>query len=166
MKYERIIWVLAVLIVGGASFYTGRQQGVTAGQATAQQTANDFFAQRVGVPPGQGLPGATPGAGGGFQRGAGQGANGEVVSIEGNTIMVKSQRDGTTLTVQVGAQTQIRKQADGQLGDIKVGDTIVAIGPRSGDIITADTVQLGGFGGFGGFGPRGAAPNAPASSTP
>jgi hypothetical protein len=61
----------------------------------------------------------------------------------------------------------VRKQVDGQLTDVKVGDQVVAIGAKSGDIFQATTIQMGGFGGFGGGqGGPGSGQGAPGNAPP
>src|SRR6185369_6859428 len=158
MKLERLGWIVAILIVGGLTFYFARDNGYTAGLAAAQQNSSSFFQGRGGGNGGNGTPGTGNGGGnrgGGFQ--GGQGVAGQVTAINGNTITL-TMRDGTTATVQVTDQTHIRKQDDGTISDIHVKDQLVATGPRNGDSIQADMIQLGGFGNFGRGGNGGGTP--------
>lgn len=146
---ERIVWVVAVALVGGAAFFGGRQVGFDAGQQSRAQAAQRFFNERGGqggggVPgqPGQGAPGL-PG---------GQGVTGLVERVEGDRIVIATP-NGTSVTVHLAANVQVRKQVDGQLSDVTVGERIVAIGTRNGDTVEATAVQIGGAFGGGRGGP-------------
>jgi hypothetical protein len=139
---ERIAWIIAVLLVGGAAFFGGRQLGVQAGQEARQQSAQQFFAQRGGNGPGG--PGGRGGA-----------VTGTVESVSGNSVVIATQ-DGTKVTVTLAQGGQVRKQVDGTLADVKQGDRVVAFGARSGDTLEAQAIQLGGLpGGFGRQGGQG-----------
>ncbi|HEU5086912.1 MAG TPA: hypothetical protein VFT99_05685 [Roseiflexaceae bacterium] len=133
MGKERIVWIVALLVVAGAAFYGGQQFGVMRGRQERAQAASTFFGGRGGQ--------ATAG---GF---AGRGVNGTVSAISGNSITITA-RDGSTVTVQLAQGGVVRKQTEGQLSDIKTGDVVTAIGTRNGDTITASAIQIGG--GFGG----------------
>jgi hypothetical protein len=146
MLRERIIWIIALLVVAGAGFYSGQTIGVQAGERNRAQAAQQFFGQRGGQGNGQG-GGQTGGQGGGFGRGNGGGVAGMVSDISGNTITVTT-RNGQTMKVQLAPNGAVRKQVDGQLSDIKQGDQIVALGAQSGDTFQATSIQIGGqFGG-------------------
>ena len=132
MGKERIVWIVALLVVAGAAFYGGQQFGVMRGRQERAEAASTFFGGRGGQGPG------------GF---AGRGVNGTVSAISGNTITLTA-RDGSTVQVQLAQGGVVRKQTEGQLSDIKAGDQITAIGTRDGDTVTASAIQLGG--GFGG----------------
>jgi len=156
MRLERIIWIVALLVVGGAGFYSGQ---IIGGRQAAQNralAAQQFFNQRGGT--GQGGQGGQNGQGGAF-RGNGGGAAGTVSDISGNTITIMS-RNGQTVKVQLAANGSVRKQVDGQLSDIKQGDQIVAIGAQNGDTFEANSIQIGGFGGGFGAGRQQQSPTA------
>ena len=139
MSQERIMWVVAVLLVGAATFFGGRQMGVVAGQESRSAAAAGFLAQRGG------------GQGGG--QGGGRGMSGTVDSIDGTTVNLKL-NDGSTLKVSLAADGLVRHQVNGTLADVKVGDRVVAMGTQNGDTFAATALQVGGgFGGPGG-GPR------------
>ncbi|MBX0328008.1 hypothetical protein K2Z83_10005 [Oscillochloris sp. ZM17-4] len=151
MSQERILWVVAVLLVGAAAFFGGRQMGVVAGQDSRSSAQQEFFAQRGG---GQGGAGAqTPG-------GRGQGVSGTVESIDGGTVSLKLS-DGSTVKVSLAADGVVRHQVDGTLADLTVGERVVAIGQRSGDTVTASAIQAGGA-----FGGAPGAPGAPGANRP
>ncbi|NNJ10909.1 hypothetical protein EKD04_011255 [Chloroflexales bacterium ZM16-3] len=138
MNQERILWVVAVLLVGGAAFFGGRQMGVVAGQDSRTAAQQQFFAQRGGGQAGAGAQ--TPG-------GRGQGVSGTVETIDGSTVSLKL-NDGSTVKVSLAADGVVRHQVDGTIADIKVGERVVAIGTQSGDTLTASSIQVGAaFGG-------------------
>jgi len=150
MRTERIIWIVALLVVAGVGFYSGQ---IIGGRLAAQNralAAQQFFSQRGGNGQGgQSGQGGQAGQGGAF-RGNGGGAAGTVSAVSGNTITITT-RNGQTTKVQLAADGTVRKQVDGQLSDIKQGDQIVAIGTQNGDTFDASSIQIGGFGGgFGG----------------
>lgn len=140
---ERLLWLVAILLIAGAGFYVGRQNGIGAGLAQRQRATDQFLAERGGN-----HAGGQQGQGGGQDRFGGQGQAGTVQSVNGNTITIQTS-NGATATIQVGDTTAIRKQVAGQVSDIRAGDRIVAFGDRSGDVLQATAVQLGGFGGPG-----------------
>lgn len=152
MLRERIVWIVALLLVGGVAFFSGQTIGVRAGEQNRALAGQQFLSQRGG--PAGGQAGGQAGGAGGFARGGnGGGTAGMVSDVSGNTITITT-RANQTLKIQLAANGTVRKQVDGQLSDIKAGDQIVAIGAQSGDIFQATSIQLGGaFGGaFGGQG--------------
>jgi hypothetical protein len=138
MVQERIVWVVAILLVGVAAFFGGRQAGFVAGQESRAAAAQQFFAQRGG----QG------GQGGQGLGGRGQGVSGTVASIEGNTVTL-TLNDGSTAKVSLAADGVVRHQVEGTLADVKVGERVVAVGSQSDDTFIATALQVG-AGGFGG----------------
>jgi hypothetical protein len=157
MLRERIIWVVALLLVAGAGFYSGQTIGVQAGERNRAQAAQQFFGQRGG---GQaGGQGGQGGQGGGFGRGNGGGVAGTVSAVSGNTITITT-RNGQTTKIQLAADGTVRKQVDGQLSDIASGEQIVAFGAMNGDTFQASSIQIGGQGGGQFGGGRNAAPTA------
>src|SRR4051812_18188410 len=103
MLRERIVWIVALLIVAGLGFYSGQTIGVRAGEQNRAQAAQGFFSQRGGGGQGGGQ------AGGGFRGG---GAAGMVSAVDGNTITLTT-RNGQTMKVQLAADGTVRKQVDG-----------------------------------------------------
>ncbi|MDQ6693440.1 MAG: hypothetical protein M3014_03330 [Chloroflexota bacterium] len=155
-----VIGVVAILAgCGGSSSDTG----------TTTDAQKQFLADRgSGTPGAAGTPGVATGsgsqAGQNGQGGAGfAGVFGTVDRVEGDKVYIKDQ-SGQSTTVQMASAGKIFKQATAQISDIKVGDAIVATGPKNGTSIDATNVQVadasmladlsaGGFGrGFGGGG--------------
>ena len=149
MRLERIIWIVALVLVAGAGFYSGQIVGTRAGEQNRATAAQQFFSQRGG----QAGQGAGQAGQGGFNRGGG--VAGTVSSVSGNTITITT-RGGQTQKIELAADAKVRKQVDGQLSDITAGEQIVATGAQSGDTFQATSIQVGAFGGgFGGGGRNG-----------
>jgi len=132
MLRERIVWIVALVLVAGAGFFSGQAIGVRADEQNRAQAAQQFFGQRGGQ-----------GGQGGFRGG---GTAGTVSDVSGNTITITT-RNGQTVKVQLAADGTVRKQVDGQLSDIKTGEQIVAFGTQNGDTFQATAIQIGGQGG-------------------
>ena len=147
MLRERIIWIVVLLVVAGAGFYSGRIVGVQAGESNRAQAAQQFFGQRGGGQGGGQFGGGGGQGGGGFGRGGGGGVAGMVSAVSGDTITITT-RNGDTTKIQLAANGTVRKQVDGQLSDVTPGEQIVAFGAQSGDTFQATSIQVGGqFGG-------------------
>ena len=152
MSRERIIWVVALLVVAGIGFYSGQTIGVRTGEQNRAQAAQQFFGQRGGVQAGaQSGAGGAGQAGGQGTGGAGRGGMfGTVSDVSGNTITITT-RNGQTSKIELAANATVRKQVDGQISDIKTGEQIIATGAPNGDTFQATSVQVGAqLGGFGG----------------
>jgi hypothetical protein len=135
MLRERIIWLVALLAVGGIAFYGGQTLGVRAGEQNRAQAAQQFFSERGG-----------PGAGaGGFAGRGGQGGGvfGTVSAVSGNTVTVTT-RNGQTTKIELAANGTVRKQVDGRISDIVAGEQITAFGTQSGDTFEANSILIGG----------------------
>ena len=128
-----VIVVVLLAVVGVGAFFAGSNYG----QAQAQNVRAEFFQTRQA---GQGANTQQGPAGvqGQFGRGA---ATGTVKSVQGNTFQV-TQRDGTTVTVTMDAQTQIQKTVAGTAADIKPGENITVLSDQTGTNITARTIQI------------------------
>jgi hypothetical protein len=147
MLRERIVWVVALLLVGGVGFYSGQMIGARSSAQNRAQAAQQFFSQRGGQGNAQAAGQGNGQGNGGFRGGNGGGLAGTVSNVSGNTITITT-RDGQTSTVQLAADGAVRKQVDGQVGDIKPGEQIVAIGTQNGSTFEATSIQIGGqFGG-------------------
>ncbi len=137
------MWVVAVLLVGAAAFFGGRQMGVTAGQESRSAAAAGFFAQR----------GGGGGQGGQGGQGGGRGLSGTIASVDGSSVSL-TLNDGSTAKVSLAADGVVRHQVNGTLADLKVGDRVVAIGTQNGDTFAATALQIGGGPGGPGGSPR------------
>lgn len=167
MMRERMIWVVALLLVAGAGFYSGYMLGERNGEQNRQAAAAAFFAQRGGGQGGfaggqgnsqrNGQGGQNGGQNGG--RGFGGGAlAGTVSAVNGNTLTLQT-RNGQSMTVELASDGKVRKQVDGQLSDITTGEQIVAFGAPDGSTFKATNIQIGALQGApGGQGTRPAQP--------
>lgn len=140
MSRERMIWAAALVLVGVAAFLGGQQLGIDQGIQRRAQATQEFFAQRGGG------PGGAPGQGGNRNLAR---VSGVVEQNDGKSLII-SLTDGTKVTVALAADGVVRRQVDGQLSDLKVGETVLALGARTGDTLQATMVQIGGQ-----FGPPG-----------
>lgn len=139
-----VVGILVALLVGGVGgFVWGRNVGLS----EQINIRTEFFQQRAaamsGAPnvPGDNSQGAGPR--GVFAQGR-QLVNGVVKSVEGNTVTVTQQRDGSTATLTVDDKTIIEKTTSGTLADIKPGWRITAFEQTAGGTTTRRIVLLPG----------------------
>ena len=146
------IWIVGsiilALILMGASFYGG-----TLYQKNQQTSAQARFLASRGITGGFGGgngnftgPEGTPGAGGAGRGGFGGGAQGQVKSIDGNTLTISTAQNVTTVTL--SGTTTIMKSDPGTIADLKVGDRVLVTGQRdsSGNITASEVMVLAGAG--------------------
>lgn len=123
-----VVGILVALLVGGVGgFVWGRNVGLS----EQINIRTEFFQQRAaamsGAPSAVGdNPQGAGARGGAFAQGR-QLVNGVVKSVEGNTVTVTQQRDGSTTTLTVDDKTIIEKTTSGTLADIKPGWRITAV---------------------------------------
>jgi hypothetical protein len=144
-------WLVPTLALV-AAVVVGLFGGILIGQNTA--SANQAGLGRNGFPTGLS---ATGRPGGGFGAGGNGGATaGTIVSVSGDTIVIKT-RQGSQITVTATDQTTVTESKAGTLSDLKAGDTVTAIGQNDGSgNIKATTIAEGSLGfGFGGQRPGG-----------
>jgi hypothetical protein len=69
---------------------------------------------------------------------------GQVVSIDGTTMVVKGQGgQGADITVTLNDSTKITKQATVDIASVPTGETVTAMGVQEGDVFTATQVRVG-----------------------
>jgi hypothetical protein len=132
----------------------GCGEQAAAGSTSGQDAAKSAFLADRG---GNGTPGTDTGTNGtaagtavpGNQTFRAPGLFGTVAKVDGNKITIKNQSDGKETVVQLADGAAIRKQSEAQAADIKEGETVTALGTKNGDVIEAETVEIGN-GGFGG----------------
>ncbi|WP_394771723.1 hypothetical protein [Lacisediminihabitans sp.] len=144
-----------------ATLAVGLAGGVLIGHATAasaQASGPAGFTRGLGGT-GEGAAGGGAGgfAGGGFTAGT-------IVSVSGNTIVVKSQ-DGTEKTVTTTGSTRVTKTTKSTVADLKAGETVTVIGQTgsNGDV-TATSVAEGTLRQFGARPGGAGAPTAPGTN--
>jgi hypothetical protein len=162
------IWIggsiVVALILMGASFYGG-----TLYQKNQQARAQASFLASRGITSNFGGTNGgnffraqgTPGANYITRGGLGGGAQGQVKSINGNTLSLSTAQNVTNVTL--SDSTVILKSDPGTVADLKVGDRVLVTGERdSSGNITASQIEVlpAGVGGPGesGNGGRGGAP--------
>lgn len=118
MSRERIMWIVALLLVAGIGFYSGQTLG----------GRGRLFGGAAG------------------RNGGGSATVGTVSAVAGNIVTITT-RAGQTMQVQLDANSALRKQADAQISDITTGEQIIVTGTTSGTTIQATNVQIGGAGG-------------------
>jgi hypothetical protein len=143
-----IITVVIALIVGVAAFYGGMHY------QEKQNSNSDTRQIMMGGQNGQV----------GQRRGNFQGTrpvNGEIVSLDANSITVKM-RDGSSRIVILSGQTTINKASEGTKADLKTGERVTAFGTANSDgSITAQNVSIGGSMMFRGGASGSSSPTAP-----
>jgi len=76
--------------------------------------------------------------------GSGKGVMGQVVSIEGTTMVLKGQGDqGTEINVTLNDSTKYTKQATMDIASVPAGETVTAMGIQEGTVFTATQVRVG-----------------------
>ena len=132
---NQVLIALVVLVlltaVGVGAYTTGRNTGLTE-QVTIR---NEFFQQRAGTQGGTPSGPGTTGSDAAQAARSAQGralANGTVKSVQGNTVTVTQQRDGSTATLTVDDKTIIEKMLPGTLADIQPGWRIAATEQQTG----------------------------------
>lgn len=140
--------ILVALIVGGVGgFVWGRNVGLS----EQINIRTEFFQQRAAgmgsrAMAASGDPAVAPGSGESAQGARGaflagrQLVNGVVKSVEGYTVTVTQQRDGSTATLTVDDKTIIEKMTSGTLADIKPGWRITVVEQTTGGTTTRRVV--------------------------
>lgn len=149
-KQAPLVVIIALLAVGGGSFYGGMLYGKSSVKSASQfNMPGGGAAARMGGTLGGGAARVRVGGGGGF-------TTGDVVSKTANGFTVKT-RDGSSKIVIVASSTTVGKMTEGSMNDVTEGSGVVVAGTSNSDgSITASTVQIRPAGeampGFGGPG--------------
>lgn len=132
MKKYILVSAIVAVVVGAGSFYGGMLYGTSASPKSAQaRTFGNMQGQR-----GQGMQGA-PG-----ERNMGGITNGQVLSKDANSLIVKL-RDGGSKIVFYSASTTVSTMATGTMDDVSQGTDVMIMGaPNADGSLTAQTVQL------------------------
>lgn len=146
IQYVIIGAVLLAVIVGACGFFGG----MTYAQAQARQQLTNFQQQRAAQGAG-GAPGALPQGGqfGGGFRGQGNAqlgapvANGQIKSINGNTVEISTA--DSVVTVTVNDETMITKTERGTVSDLQTGDRVTVFSKETGDSPLASGIQVQGI---------------------
>lgn len=134
-KHFLIILIAVFFVGGGIGFFAGK--GMTNRNSQNPQSG---FANR-GNQGGMTNGSNRGGQGGSMMRGGGF-ANGEVSSVDANSIVVKM-RDGSSKIVLYAPSTEIGKFTTGVLSDVVVGKQIMINGTANSDgSVTATNIQI------------------------
>lgn len=137
MKKNLIVTIVLVLVMGVGCFYGGMYY---------QKSKTPSFG-RMGNAMGrtgqnQQMPGGRMQTG---ERRQFLPVNGEISSMDGNTITVKGQ-DGSSKIVVYSTSTNINKAVKIEASDLKVGDEVMVMGTADASgTITAQTISVGGL---------------------
>jgi hypothetical protein len=132
-----VVAVVVIAAVAGGAFYAGTKVG----ENRALQDSTRFFQQRARGEGGQlQFPSGTPPA---EARGAltfGGGTVGTIEEIEGDTLLLST--DDGTVRVQTTDTTLIEKTMTVEVGDLDVGEQVIASGSRNDDgSLTARSIR-------------------------
>lgn len=124
-QFVKIGIAVAVVGVAGGVIWKATSQHATAVTTTNAATSGP-------------APGANTGGANG--RRLGGGTAGTLKSVNGSSLVVTA-TDGSSVTVKTSSTTTIEKSVTGSIGDVKVGDNVVATGSSTGaDALTAQRV--------------------------
>lgn len=130
-KNSFITIIVIAVVVGALGFFGGMQYQKSKGGSFAPGRFQNGLNRPSGTQ-----------ARGGFQ--GGRPVSGEIVSIEENTITVKTQ-DGSSKIVIYSDSTKVNKTSEGSKEDLKTGEQIMVIGTEGTDgIVTAQSISIGG----------------------
>jgi len=129
MKKNLIITIIVAVVVGALSFYGGWQYG----QKQIKNARGNFNPQGGMIANGARRGNSTTTAGI---------INGDIISKDDKSMTLKL-RDGGSKIILLSSSTQIVKQASSSVGDLQVGDSVMANGTTNADgSLTAQMVQL------------------------
>ncbi len=128
MKKNLIIAIVAIVIVGALSFFSGWQLGRAGNGGRGNFDPQNFSG-------GANRQGMNRAGGGGL-------TNGEILSKNDQSLTLKL-RDGGSKIILLSSSTQIMKDAPGTMTDLGVGQSIMVAGTANADgSLTAQMVQL------------------------
>jgi len=132
-KNNLMLTVIVAIVVGGLAFYGGMLY-----QKSQRTRVNS--GQLQGGP--NGVPSGTQTRNGKTQNN--RPVSGEIISVENNTITVKTQ-DGSSKIVIYSDSTTVSKTSDGSKDDLKIGEQVTVTGSEGTDgTVTAQTMFIGG----------------------
>jgi hypothetical protein len=151
MKKQLLITIILVLVVGAGAFFGGMKfqkgkdslAGLSGQELTKKMQSLGMSGNVFGAGRNININGAPSGDfPGGRQFGGGGAVNGEIVSMDSQSITVKDQ-SGNTKTVYYSTSTTISKTTTGSSSDLSVGTQVSANGTSNSDgSVTAQTIRI------------------------
>lgn len=152
MKKQYLITIVIAIVVAAGAFFGGMSyqkskdslsglsgQNLIKKMQSLGMSGNGFGAEN-GTPNVNG--GNFPGGANGRRFGGGGMVNGQIVSMDSQSITVK-QQDGSTITVYYSSSTTISKTTTGSSSDLTVGTEVSANGTSNSDSsVTASTIRI------------------------
>jgi hypothetical protein len=119
-----VLVVAAAVAIGGVAFAVGRTTApVSATTGNGRGTFNGAFPGGSFAPRASGQPGLGRGGFGGALGGAGLTVSGTVVSVDGDTLTLKT-ASGQTIEVTTGPSTTYNTQSSASASDVQAGKTV------------------------------------------
>ena len=127
-KQHLTIWVIATVILIGASYFAGSSHGKSLAAANATALRGQFGGAGMRT-------GANRFAGGGL-------VTGSVLSKDDTSMTIKS-RDGSSKIVLYSGTTQVMKSTAGASSDVAIGSQVSVQGTQNSDgSVTAQSIQI------------------------
>jgi hypothetical protein len=131
MKKNNLILVIVIaVVVGGLAFWGGIQyQKRQIGNLRSDQPAN-IRGQLKEMPERSGTQ-------------LGRAVNGEIISVEDETITIKTQEDDTRIVI-FSDSTRINKTNEGSIADLQIGEQVMVVGAEdTSGVVTAQNISIG-----------------------
>ena len=131
MKKNNLTLVIVIaVVVGGLAFWGGVQyQKKQIGNFRSDQPAN-IRGQLKEMPERSGTQ-------------LGRAVNGEIISVEDETITIKTQEDDTRIVV-FSDLTRINKTNEGSVADLQIGEQVMVVGAEdTSGVMTAQNISIG-----------------------
>jgi predicted aconitase with swiveling domain len=129
-KNNLILVIVIVVVVGGLAFWGGVQyQKRQIGNFRSDQPAN-IRGQLKEMPERSGTQ-------------LGRAVNGEIISVEDETITIKTQEDDTRIVI-FSDLTRINKTNEGSIADLQIGEQVMVVGAEdTSGVVTAQNISIG-----------------------
>jgi hypothetical protein len=129
-KNNLILTIIVMFVVGGLAFWGGVQyQKRQIGNFRSDQPAN-IRGQLKEMPERSGTQ-------------LGRVVNGEIISVEDETITIKTQEDDTRIVI-FSDLTRINKTNEGSIADLQIGEQVMVVGAEdTSGVVTAQNISIG-----------------------
>lgn len=129
-KNNLILMIIVAVAVGGLAFWGGVQyQKRQIGNFRSDQPAN-IRGQLKEMPERSGTQ-------------LGRAVNGEIISVDDETITIKTQEDDTRIVI-FSDLTRINKTNEGSIADLQIGEQVMVVGAEdTSGVVTAQNISIG-----------------------